>query len=332
MAKTALSRIDDAISYIRSNRPGDCISRDAHDAIMNQIAAWQRVTNNNDKTTLGNLLSQDDATHRATWASGRKKVRAAIFLKCVFCFPVAQWQTTANGEKNINGNRTDQYKRALEDAADKAMSEPTRALAMIGALRTDPVGLLGRQKFTLSSSARNGNPAHFGVYMRQGSYRIDGNNSINARVTFSAMNVPATLYATVRDDPGNITGFRSADAGGADMMFTTQFTGCCFCFQISGDGSQIVAAHIDPGGGMGRASDVDGPQVSAAMRANGGFANGNDGTFKAYGRVTDAATYGYPQSAAQMIIIGIKDGGRWRVYAQITHRDDRLEALRIDNI
>jgi hypothetical protein len=115
------------------------------------------------------------------------------------------------------------------------------------------------------------------------------------------------------------------------MMLTTQFTGCTYCFMVSGDGTSLVAAHIDPGGGVGRTSPHTGESISQALRANGGFNNGNGGVFRAYGRVADAGPFGYPKSATQMIITALKHHGRWQIYAQIAEGNGfRVE--RIDNL
>jgi hypothetical protein len=101
---------------------------------------------------------------------------------------------------------------------------------------------------------------------------------------------------------------------------------------VSADGASLVAAHIDPGGGIGRTTTHTGQSVSQALRANGGFRNGNGGTFRAYGRVNDEnRDFGYPMSADQMIIAALKVENRWRVYAQITEGTG-WRVKRIDDI
>jgi hypothetical protein len=128
------------------------------------------------------------------------------------------------------------------------------------------------------------------------------------------------LFDTVERSLDSLTGTRSSDYDNCSVMLTTQFTGCTYCFMVSADGSSLVAAHIDPGGGIGRTSNHTGESVSKALRDNGGFRNGNGGVFRAYGRVADATQFGYPTSAQQMIITALRLKNRWRVYAQIAEQ------------
>jgi hypothetical protein len=80
------------------------------------------------------------------------------------------------------------------------------------------------------------------------------------------------------------------------------------------NGANLAPVHIDPGKGTG----ITGRQISQQLRNNGGFSNGNGGTFKAYGRVNPGAgLFGYSQAAHQTIIVAVKRGGGWRVFAQI---------------
>ena len=86
--------------------------------------------------------------------------------------------------------------------------------------------------------------------------------------------------------------------------------------------------HIDPGGGVGRTSTHTGESVSKALRENGGFRNGNGGVFRAYGRVSNGAEYGYPLTASQMIITALKGKSGWKIFAQIAEANGfRVERI-----
>jgi len=150
-----------------------------------------------------------------------------------------------------------------------------------------------------------------------------------ATTNFRAINVPAVLFETVKGSLDSLTGTDSSDFGDCSVMLTTQFTGCTYCFMMSADRSRLMAAHIDPGGGVGRTSEHSGESVSKALRETGGFRNGNFGVFRAYGRVADKSQYGYPLTATQMIITALKGKNGWKVFAQIAEAN-KFRVARID--
>jgi hypothetical protein len=163
--------------------------------------------------------------------------------------------------------------------------------------------------------------------MKDGPCSFDCCGANRGRVTVKAVNVMATKYAAMSANPGVLPAVASAVDATCDLLLTTQSTGCTFAFSRSPDGSNMLAAHIDPGLGTG----VSGTAMSQSIRGGGGLAGaGNGGAFQAYGRVPNkSGLFGYPESAAQMTIVGVRDAGDWNLYSQITALDGGLTANRI---
>jgi hypothetical protein len=109
---------------------------------------------------------------------------------------------------------------------------------------------------------------------------------------------------------------------GPDIALTSQLSGCTFGIgSATSDGGRLVS-HIRP---------PTGQQPSAAtyqaMRQEASFGN-MDGFFDRASR-SGAASYGNPENRAT--IIGVRQAGNWRFYAQTYHLYDRrlfnVEAL-----
>jgi hypothetical protein len=328
MAKDWNTRLSKTITLVKSTAPPG-FSGD-RTVVVNALDRWNTTAPADQRKRLSELMSQEGTPNCPTRSPDRALRRAAILLQCAVTTPdPAGW---AQKRADVNAAKTDFlmfYGAALGYAYDAvcsgALAPQNRDL-----LLTSPQDFLEQYKITVTGKGTSG-PLEYGFSMEKGAYKILAGNPFRATTTLRAINVPAVLYATVERSLGAITGTRSADHADCSVMLTTQFTGCTYCFMVSGDGGSLVAAHIDPGGGVGRTSVHTGESISQALRATGGFANGNGGVFRAYGRVADAGQYGYPKSATQMIITALKHNDRWQVYAQIAEGNGfRLE--RIDNV
>jgi hypothetical protein len=189
------------------------------------------------------------------------------------------------------------------------------AAANLALLRTHTKRFLNKYKIRISGGNKPEGKLQYAFYMKKGLYTLDpyASPSNAGYLHFDAINVPATPFIQVQNSPGNIQATLSSANSTLDLMLTTQFTGCCYCFMVSG--TDLAAAHIDP---QEAKTKIDGQHVSKQMRDHGGFSNGNGGTFKAYGRIADGSNlFGYPKAAQQMIVVAVKRSGSWRVYAQI---------------
>jgi hypothetical protein len=261
-------------------------------------------------------MSQEGAPNRPANEPDRTWRRAIILIDCAFNVPdSANWQQKASDVNKEITAFANIYGRALEEAHDNLCSGALAA-GNLNFLLADPKGFLQKYKIVVSGKPTSGT-FEYGLSMGQGKYKLKPGDTLST-TKLRAINVPAIFYDSVKQSLDSITGTRSSDYD-CSVMLTTQFTGCTYCFMISADGSSLVAAHIDPGGGVGRTTTNTGQSISQALRANGAFKNGNGGAFRAYGRVNDEnLDFGYPMSADQMIITALKVNSHWRVYAQIT--------------
>ena len=329
MAKDWNRRLNEAITLVKTTSPpgfnGD------RQVVVTALETWNRTTAGDQRKLVSELMSQEGVPNRPAQSTDRAYRRASILLKCALIeTDSTNWQPQRNFVNAAKAQFANLYEATLSSAYDAVCSDalagPNRDLFL-----TSPQDFLEKYKITVSGKGTSG-PFEYGFAMDKGTYKILAGNPSQTSTKLRAINVPAVLYATVEKSLGSITGTRSADHTDCSVMLTTQFTGCTYCFMVSGDGSSLVAAHIDPGGGVGRTSTHTGQSISKALRASGGFNNGNGGVFRAYGRVADGASdYGYPQSSTQMIIVALVHKGRWQVYAQIANGTGfRVE--RIDNV
>jgi hypothetical protein len=329
MSKNADTRIDETVEYVAANPVAAATSAEDHALIVKCLRDWKRLTSVATRAKLSALLSQNDSPNRAGQADARAALRASTLLKCAIAMPETGWAAVATSDKATPAAQsTKLYSDTLGVARDYIYSTPEFVERMLAELKGDPLKFLAAHKLTINGGSKAGNPVHYTIAMKSGAYSFDCYGVNKGRKSVAAVNVMATAYKDVKASLATLTPVDSASGPNCDLMLTTQFTGCTFAFMKSADGTNLLAAHIDPGKGSG----VQGRDVSLAMRQGGGFGGGgNGGQFKAYGRVpTESGEFGYPESAAQMTIVGVKAAGTWRLYAQITAIDGKLTSLRID--
>ena len=328
MSKDTELRITETITFVEQHPVADATSAADHTLIVTWLRTWKQVTSTATKARLSALMSQEDAHHRAGSADGRAYIRASTLVKCAIALPESGWADAARSDKFTPAGQGDGiYTGALRAARDHIRSTPFHVNRMLADLRGDPLTFLGRTKLVINGGNKAGNPVSYKVAMKDGAYSFDCYGANKGRVTVKAVNVMTTKYAVVSADLGALPTVDTAVDASCDLLLTTQFTGCTFCFARSPDGSNMLAAHIDPGLGTG----VSGTAMSQSIRGGGGLAGaGNGGAFQAYGRVPNkSGLFGYPVSAAQMTIVGVRDAGDWNLYSQITALDGGLKANRI---
>ncbi len=329
MFKGAEQRIDETVAFVAAHPMAAATSADDHALIVRCLKDWKRLTSEATQARLSALLSQNDSANRAGQADTRATLRASTLLKCAIATPESGWAAVATSDKATPAAESaNLYSAALGVARDYIHSTPEFVNRMLAELRGDPQKFLDAHKLTINGGNKAGNPLLYRIAMKGGAYSFDCYGANQGRVSVSAVNVMATAWKDVKGSLDALTPVDSASGPNCDLLLTTQFTGCTFAYMKSADGANLLAAHIDPGKGGG----VHGRDVSLAVRQGGGFGGGgNGGQFKAYGRVPDkSGFFGYPESAAQMTIVGVKAGGQWRLYAQITALGGGLTALRID--
>lgn len=328
MAKDWNRRLSETITLVKSTSPagfnGD------RQLVVTALEDWNRTAPADQRKRLSELMSQDGVPNRPSKEADRAFRRASILLNCAVIAPdPAGWPQQRTSVNSAKSDFATQYKNALISAHDSICSGAL-ADANRDFLLASPLEFLTKYKITVTGKGTSA-PFEYGFAMDSGTYKILAGNPFRTSTKLRAINVPAVLFDTVERSLNSITGTRSSDHDDCSVMLTTQFTGCTYCFMVSIDGSTLVAAHIDPGGGVGRTSRHTGLSVSQALRAGGGFRNGNGGVFRAYGRVAGVDQFGYPQSATQMIITALIHKGRWQVYAQIAEGNG-FRVQRIDNL
>jgi len=321
--KDAETRLRETIDFIRAH-PVPTFVGDFK-LIIQALNAWHITAPSTTRQKLSLLMSQAKAVNRPQNKTDRAYRRACILLKCALVEPETQWDTKAGLiNTGVWKDFAEHYQTELEISRDKLYSSPGLARQNLLMLQTETRKFMKEYKLLVNGKPQ-GQKFTYGFYMENGIYCLDCILLFKARFTVDAINVPATPFTQVQNSLGNIQATLSSVDSTCNLMLTTQFTGCCYCFMVNG--TDLAAAHIDP---QGLVTGITGQHISQQLRANGGFSNGNGGTFKAYGRVDDGSNlYGYPQSAQQMIIVAVKRASGWRVYAQIDV-GGHLSAKRID--
>jgi hypothetical protein len=323
MTKNVDTRLTETIQFIQTHPVAGFIGD--FNAVVAALTAWRTTASPATRTTLSKLMSQEKTANRPGNKTDRAYRRAAILLKCALAEPETNWAAAATLLNKYSSDFAGVYSNNLDEGRDGHFSSATVAQVNLDLLQADPLQFLGTFKLTINGRS-GAQKWPYGFYMKKGIYRLDCLSPGNGKVTVEAINVPATPYSSVQASPGTIMATLSSLDAGCNLMLTTQFTGCCYCFMVNG--GDLAAAHIDP---QGRVTGVTGQAISLHLRNSGGFANGNGGTFKAYGRIDNGSgLYGYAQAAQQMTIVGVKRASAWQVFAQIdmgTHRDvERIDA------
>lgn len=336
MSKDAIDRLTETVTFIKTKQPQSDLNAEQFGDVTDDLDHWMSTASAAKKIKLSGLMHKPaSGAHVSHNKEARKFLRAGVMIDCALVFPENQWgsQSTIQlglGEYSDNkgGYKASPqfpFQSACLRARDAVYSQPTNVSLMLANLRADPVGLLNEYKFIVNGGSKQGNPLTYGVTMHNGAWKFDC--YITSGYQIKAVNVQATKYNDIKDNPDKIVAVNSSVHEASDLLLTTQFTGCSFCFMKSPDGQNLLAAHIDPG----KSKTFSGKDLSKIMREKAGFTTSNGGDLKAYGRVGDkSGDFGYPESAAQMIIVGVRKGTDWRLYSQITSLDGSLTAQRID--
>ena len=127
----------------------------------------------------------------------------------------------------------------------------------------------------------------------------------------------------------NMTGI---ELSGANMMVTTQFTGCAFC--MAEHNGSMYCAHVSPSV-PSMANNITGnPLALRIIATNGAFANAGGTQVRVFGRNVGSAPnpQGYDigpggGSDTYMTIVGFIGGTSYEIYSQTT-KTNRIHAVR----
>jgi hypothetical protein len=298
--------------------------------IVQSLRAWLVTASAADKERLSDLMSQNKTANRPKSEADRALRRAMILLRCVLTKPdPGGWPAQADAANEGSGGLDLLFARSMLDAHDAIYSGQAKGEEGKGRFFTHTREFL--ERFAIRTSGKPDSKIYtFAFFMKDNRYMITPfPQNPPAIVNLKAINLPATGYTSVKDNVGHLPGTDSrafnAEPLGKNVMLTTQFTGCCYCFMLSNDRSSLVAAHIDP------EKKIDGDKMADVIRPGGGFANGNGGVFRAYGRQRDPAKFGYPIDAQQMIVVAVCRDNKWEIWSQITENNGSRTVERIDN-
>jgi hypothetical protein len=147
-------------------------------------------------------------------------------------------------------------------------------------------------------------------------------------ITLNVVNVPEWYWFRVpgrgrNPAPGNFGQLPCTELTGADLMVTSAFTGCSFCFKSNA--GRVYAAHISPDGTAANAGPNIGaaPELATQLIATGDFAapaGAVAGALQVFGRGRSNlgaypngyavnAVPGVPLVQASMYVIGSQGGG-----------------------
>ena len=114
-----------------------------------------------------------------------------------------------------------------------------------------------------------------------------------------------------------------------DVMISTMFSGCSFCFKQENAGGRIWAAHIMPDDGVGHVVAGAGTGLARQLAGlvpnvtGGDFTGSTAGNFRVFGagysNLAAPLNTGYPVRTALdefMNIIGFRTNNVWRIWSQ----------------
>ncbi|MCC6132888.1 MAG: hypothetical protein IT186_23405 [Acidobacteria bacterium] len=270
---------------------------------------------------------------------GHRAVRRAIHLL---------WEAMGNHERAEKAKFTPagdlryDYKRTMEKAwiVSEKTTGGVAALKWVfdNGLTLHTKAFLHRNKIFIGGSTRNDLTQDQNVVGFQFDFEPDKDRYIiqpggSRGYAFNAASVPAVHWTRVpgrgtNEDSGSFAAIRGTELGGANVMITTQFTGCVFCIKELG---RVMAAHVAPSipevpnpfsDGTKLAKQVAGQQTGVTK---GDFSNLNPGTgsFFVYGRGYSnlIGRNGYDLKIKgkgnHMYLIGfLRTTGKWKVYTQ----------------
>jgi hypothetical protein len=305
MTKGAQSRIDE----VRN----DLVARTAVPYRANMTAwydaYWTNAHHGNAaaKKQLSDFLSMADVANAGD-AATRAKRRLLIFLESLkfgSSLQAAKTTVTALGAPMLDGRIA-----------------PLVTRLTIQANQQNGNGELVRDKFLVELKGR---PDHF----LRNERLLSGNIGATTRNYFW-YDYDRDQYKIDMAPPAHYPGAYGFDAvTGQDVMISTMFSGCSFCFKQENVGGRILAAHIMPDDGAGHVVSGAGTglaQQLAGLVANvtaGNFTGSAAGNFRVYGagysNLAAPLNTGYPVRTTLdefMNIVGFRNGGTWQIWSQ----------------
>jgi hypothetical protein len=281
---------------------------------------------------LSDQMSMTNVAHAGNKAE-RDKRRALIVLEALrdVAVPIAK-QTAATMASGALDARINLLvgKLRLEVSATHGDGSVLRDV-FLNDLKATPLHFLQNNR-VLSGAIGAGTECYFFYEYKKDQFKIDPTRPgpmVNA-YKFTTVSIPAVPWNNVPGRGANKTAgsFAAIDGTlltGADVGISTMFSGCCFCFKVSG--GQLYAAHIMP-------DDLAGNALSGATLAQqiggagapvvaGNFTGTGGGGLRVYGagwsNLPAPNNNGYPVRVVIdqfMNIFASRIGGNWQIFSQ----------------
>ncbi|MBV9784174.1 MAG: hypothetical protein JO264_10180 [Acidisphaera sp.] len=335
MTKNAQTRINDITDDIVALTPGP-----QQNAMRGWLTNhWATSTGGNAQALKGtsDILTMTDVTNPGDKAV-RAKRRALIVLEALKAG--SNLNAAKQGVINLAGGALDAriapLVARLAIQADQDFGAGTLIQnKFLMELKAQPTVFLQNNRL-LSGAIGGGAQAYFFYEYSKDQYKIDPTRPAQAvhAYQFNAVSIPGVFWLNVpgrgnAPNNGSFATIAGKELTGPDVMISTMFSGCSFCFKRENVSGKIFAAHIMPddgagnvaqGGGAGLARQLAGqvPTVTA-----GNFTGTAAGPFRVYGagwsNLAAPLNVGYPVRTVLdqfMNIIGIRTGGAWEIYSQ----------------
>lgn len=336
MTKNPQTRVDDVRDDIVALTPGP--QQNAMRAWINHY--WANATGGNAAAlrNASNLMTMTNVANAGN-KQERANRRALVFLEAL------KFNTNLQAAKNLVttipggalAGRITPLINKLVVEADQRFGTGALVQAEFNQLRTQPLVFL-QSKRLLSGAIGAGQANYFFYEYAKDQFKIDPTQPAQYphAYLFNAVAVPGVYWFNVPGRGNNAAAGSFATIAGTkldtnvgNVMISTMFSGCSFCFKQENVSHDVYAAHIMPddgnghvvqGGGTGLARQLGG-QVGTVVAGN--FTGTNAGAFHVYGAgwsdLAAPLNVGYPVRTALdqfMNIFGTHIGGAWQIYSQ----------------
>jgi hypothetical protein len=337
-SKDVQDRINDTVTYIL-NRCPHAEKTSIREFINQGLSNYTSDIESNVKSFSNDVLSMRKVTGAGEEADRAKRRAIAMIETLKANALTAKNVVIAPGQLDFKLNALIEELRL---GADEKTGTGTLLANKFTELQTTPQIFLQRHSlFTFGSTQRNTglnnvvNQSFFYDF-RQTKYKMMPAAPMELPHThmFNAVNIPAVSWYDVPGRTMNITngsfaGIEATELTGANVVMSTNFTGCALCFKEVG--GRLFAAHVMPAGGDEGTNSIGSGELLARQLCGldpnvtaGDFAPPvpTGGTFYVYGaRYSNIPGHaeGYPgadpTTGKNMSIIGFQNTGTWSIYA-----------------
>ncbi|TCV95846.1 hypothetical protein EC912_102191 [Luteibacter rhizovicinus] len=327
MSKDSKTRVVETLGFVK-NYPG--VAYNLRHVAADYGSTWIKG-NFASKITFdafSNGLSQRN-NQNAGNDTDRKRRRACMLLSTVLCQPLVE----KTGYLTLPaGNLDAKLRELIEKTYWAGDTSGTACFDLLhNGLLSDPVRWLNHNELLVSGNDSPGKIAcHFSYDGGLNRFCIEPMTALRKQhgCYFEAIQIPAIAWhdsIVGASDHSQMTGV--ALGGNADIMITTQMTGCSLAYKLAGDG-KVYAAHAYPDARNGDVSKrKTGRRLARELVGQKGataadFSNAAGGAMEVYGPTGDGVD-GYDHRTNKLYIVGVRRAGAWKIYGQHIATADR---------